>query len=201
MAPVARLDVPRELHLTPREETMPNHVVNEIIFRDITEQQRDEILANVLNSEGRIDFAILVPIPLNCWMLSCGERHEKAFKTMALDWCRDNWGTKWNAYSQKEADRIDGGLHLIFETAWRPPYGWLCAVFNRFKLSFDHNWMSEGDCVGMSGRFDARFIEDDLRGGEPWIEKTADPEMQRYLHKLHWGVESFEDEAATTDCT
>jgi hypothetical protein len=175
---------------------MPNHVVNEVIFRGITPEQRDDIMTNVLNAGGKIDFGILVPIPLNCWMGNVSEHHEKAFQNTALDWCRENWGTKWNAYGQVKTDRTDDGLHLIFETAWRPPYGWLCALFNRFKLPFDHNWMSEGDSVGRCGKFDWAGMEDQTFRREPWSETDADPDMHRYLHKLQWGVEAFDEDAS-----
>lgn len=30
--------------------------------------------------------------------------------------------------------------------------------------------------------------------GEPWIEEDADDEMQKHLHLLRWGCETFPDE-------
>lgn len=174
---------------------MPNHVVNEIIFRGVDRAKQDEILAVACGSKGEVDFEVLLPIPLNVWRGSVGTRHEKALQQTGLDWQRLNWGTKWNAYSQKPIERTDDTLTLIFETAWRPPYGWLVAMFNRFHLSFDHNWLDEGAERGVCGRFNADFIDDDMRG-EPWGEKPADDDMQKHLHKLRLGVEAFDDEAA-----
>ena len=173
---------------------MPNHVLNELVFR-VDHETQDRILAKMLNEKGEVDFAVLVPAPLNMWWGSVGIDHEKAFKRTHLDWARDNWGTKWNAYSQKPIARTDDTLTIIFETAWRPPYGWLAAIFNSLRVSFDHNWLDEGASRGVCGRFDATFIEDDMRG-RPWTETEADDDMQKRLHKMHWGVESFDDEAA-----
>ena len=177
---------------------MPNHVINEVIFTDITADQRRIILANVLDAEQSIDFAILLPIPLNCWMGSVGVKHEKAFKHTALDWCRDNWGTKWGAYNQKPIEDSDTSLRLVFDTAWRPPYGWLCALFNRFKLPFDHNWLDEGSPVGRCGKFIPDNLDDRL-AEESWSERDATPDEYKRLHVMKWGVESFDDEIADTD--
>jgi hypothetical protein len=123
---------------------MPNHVINEIIFRDCDEQLQRDILAAVL-TDGEVDFGVLLPKPLNIWMGSCGRKHEQAFRVTGLDWATANWGTKWNAYGHNEGGkyrsvRQDGtSLILTFQTAWRPPYGWIVALFNRFKISFDHD--------------------------------------------------------------
>ena len=46
---------------------MPNHVVNELIIRGLTRDRADEIMAATVNCDGRVDFSILVPEPLNIW--------------------------------------------------------------------------------------------------------------------------------------
>jgi hypothetical protein len=171
---------------------MPNHVVNEIVFQNLEPGKRAEILACILDDKGIIDFAKLLPIPLNCWMGSVGQRHEKAFKNTALDWCRENWGTKWGAYGQKPIEDVPDSLTLVFDTAWRPPYGWICALFNRFLLPFDHSWLSEGESYGHIGRFEPKFLND--FGGLAWKERDATPEEYKRLHVLRWGVESFGEE-------
>lgn len=173
---------------------MPNHVVNEIIFRVDAEKQ-SAIVSKLCRPDGTVDFELLVPSPINIWPGSVAEVHEKTFPDTHLDWARKNWGTKWNAYSQKPIERTDEALILRFETAWRPPYGWLVAVFNTFKISFEHNWMSEGDSQGVCGVWNYARLDD--FGGEAWKETKAEGEMQRHLHKLQWGVEEFPDEEKT----
>lgn len=170
---------------------MPNHCINELIFRGVDRAARDKIMTAACNSRGSVDFDVLVPTPLNMWWGNVGSDHEKAFKRTALDWSREHWGTKWNAYDIRPVEEADDTLTLRFETAWAPPYPWLAALFNSLKLSFDHNWLSEGGGDGVHGEF---RIEG--RWGPEWKEAAADPELHRHLHKLLWGVEEFEEEDA-----
>lgn len=170
---------------------MPNHVINELVFRGVNAEQQDAIIAATCDAEGKVDFEILLPPPLNIWMGSSGSAHDKAFRRTWYDWSIENWGTKWNAYSHKPTDRTSDGLILRFETAWAPPYPWLAAVMNKLELSFDHNWLDEGAVRGRSGKFS-------MEGpfGRDWSEVEATDEMHRHLHKLHWGVEEFTDDDA-----
>ena len=96
----------------------------------------------------------------------------------------------------KPIEDATDSLTLVFDTAWRPPYGWICALFNRFMLPFDHSWLSEGESNGHIGRFEPRFLNDFVGGA--WLERDATPEEHKRLHVLRWGVESFDDEDAET---
>lgn len=177
---------------------MPNHVINEVIFRNIDAETRATLLANIKNVAGEIDFEILMPAPLNIWCGGVSTRHS-VFPGNHLDWARANWGTKWNAYGLDEGGKYksilqtEDSLTLTFQTAWRPPYGWLIAIFNRFKINFEHNWLDEGAARGNSGKFDYAALDDRLQN-DPWKEEEASDEMHRHLHTLLWGVESFPDE-------
>ena len=164
---------------------MPNHVINDIIFRDISDEKHGAIRAAALNSEGDVDFSILLPIPLNAWMGNVGANHQAAFRLTALDWCSDNWGTKWNAYDHKPTTFSDGTLTLTFATAWRPPYGWLAALFNTVEIGFQHNWLDEGAERGVVGHFTVSPADPIQHIG--WREEPADDLMQRHLMVLHWG--------------
>jgi len=168
---------------------MPNHVINEVIFRNVDAGQQAVIAAKLCDDDGKVDFGRLVPIPPNIWLGNVGQKHGKLGQN-ALDWCRENWGTKWGAYSHKPIERTDDTITFRFETAWSPPYGWLVAVFNVLKQSFDHNWLDEGATRGWSGTWDYSAMEGN---GflDPWKEAPCDDAMQRHLHKLHWGVEEF----------
>lgn len=170
---------------------MPNHVINELIFRNVNAEQQEAIIAGVCGADGNVDFSVLVPAPLNIWNGNVGTKHERAFGETGLDWNCKNWGTKWGAYSHQETERTDDSLTFRFETAWSPPYPWLAAVLNKFSLPFDHNWLDEGAERGRKGRFSV-----DEKWGPEWDEEEADDALHRHLHKLHWGVEEFaEDEA------
>jgi hypothetical protein len=173
---------------------MPNHVINEIIFRGVDGAAQDRILSRVCGDDGKVDFEVLVPRALNIWWGSSSAETEKVFRATWYEWSIANWGTKWNAYSQEPTERTDDTLILRFQTAWGPPYPWLAAVLNALQLSFEHNWLSEGGGEGRTGQFktEGRF------GGPDWSEADASPELHRHLHKLLWGVEEFaeEDDAA-----
>jgi hypothetical protein len=170
---------------------MPNNCINELVFRDVDGETQARILAATCNAEALVDFKVLVPAPLNMWWGNVGQKHEATFKRTHLDWARNNWGTKWNAYGHHEIERTADTLTLRFETAWSPPYPWLAAVFNRLNLPFEHNWMEEGGTPPACGRFSI-----EPRFGQEWAERPADETMSRHLHKLLWGVEEFEEEDA-----
>lgn len=173
---------------------MPNHVTSELIFRDISDEVRDEILKAIVNSDGKVDFNILVPTPPNLWMGNEGRSHEKAFGARrSMVWARENWGTKWNAYMTREPTFADGVLTIAFDTAWSPPYPWIAAVFNRFNLSFEHNWLDEGADWSVSGVFKPDAGD---AWGPRWNEERASREIHERLHTLKWGCARFEDEDA-----
>lgn len=174
------------------ETVMPNHCINELIFRNVDAGAQAQILAKTCGADHKVDFNILVPAPLNMWWGSAGAIHERTFRQTHLEWARQNWGTKWNAYDHEPIEQTDDTLTLRFQTAWGPPYPWLAAVFNSLNLSFDHNWLSEGGAPATHGRFD---MAEDSAFGIRWKEEEAADEMQRHLHKLLWGVEEFEDDA------
>lgn len=167
---------------------MPNDVVNELIFTGLTDADKDRVLAAALNEKGEIDFEVLVPVPLNLWWGNAAEIHEKKFGGTALDWQRRNWGTKWNAYSQRPIVRTDEELRLIFDTAWRPPYAWLAALVNKTGLSFHHNWLDEGCEKGVHAEFRV-LAEGDIFGPVKWFEAPCDDAVQARLNDLH-GVEA-----------
>lgn len=177
---------------------MPNHIINELVFSGVDASKQDEIIARLCNDAGEVDFEILVPTPVNVWLGNVGSEHERAFRSemCALDWSRIHWGTKWNAYSHKPVERTDNGIIFRFETAWRPPYTWLVAVFNTLKLPFSHNWLDEGSSRGVTGQWDYEALASSSFAKQPWSEEPCSDEMQRHLHKLHFGVEEFTDDAA-----
>jgi hypothetical protein len=176
---------------------MANDVINEIIFRNVDQDARNRILEKVRNADGEIDFEILLPRPLNIWCGDVSSKHNKAFPGTGLDWSTTNWGTKWNAYGldkeYKSIEEGDDSLTLRFQTAWSPPMGWIVALFNFFKLPFEHNYLTEGSDRGVSANFDFAALSW-FRSGyyrEAWSERPADDELQKHIHKMLWGVESL----------
>jgi len=171
---------------------MPNNVLNEIIFRNVNGETQESILQKILK-DGFVDFNVLVPTPLNIWRGGVGKKEEAAFgKKNWHDWNRENWGTKWNAYGQKEGARItrtEDSVTVHFETAWSPPRRWLAALFNSTGLPFEHNWLDEGDRCAHAAKF--YFDDEDMCWAE---DETEDKEFNRRMKILLYGEYFTEEE-------
>jgi hypothetical protein len=173
---------------------MPNHVINEVIFHGDSEFRR-KVRRFAINANGEIDFTLMLPIPLYCWQGGVSSLHQKRFPDNALYWCAKHWGTKWGAYGQKPIEETEDSLILRFDTAWNAPFGWLAAMFNALQVGFEVNWFSEGESRGHSAKFDM---------GDKWgmqyteLAEISD-DMQKHLHLLRWGVESFPEEEEETE--
>jgi len=173
---------------------MPNHVINEVVFCNVDAEQQASILMKVSSEQAAVDFEILLPVPINLWLWSAGAKHN-VFPGTALDWCRANWSTKWNAYGLREEGYVPivqtgDTLTITFQSAWSPPRGWLCALFNSTSLPFDYRFLDEGAEAAVSGWFKP---DGGVMGAE-WGESGVDEQTQRRLHKMLWGVETFEDD-------
>ena len=63
------------------------------------------------------------------------------------EWCRANWGTKWNAchVSLEERDQDSEKAVLHFETAWQPPEPVIVKLVGMFpELEFYHEYFERG---------------------------------------------------------
>ena len=67
--------------------------------------------------------------------------------TSWYDWCCDNWGTKWNAYSneQEEEDTI------IFETAWSNPEPVMLKLSEMYPEATIEHWWADEDMGSNDG--------------------------------------------------
>jgi hypothetical protein len=85
--------------------------------------------------------------------------------TTWYDWCRAEWGTKWNI-EPTEAESFDGGLKLVhFETAGSPPTPVITRLSALYPaLTFDLNYRHEdgrGMCLRyINGNVDIRALHD-----------------------------------------
>lgn len=168
---------------------MPNHVFNEITLHGVDLESSAPLL---FNSDGRLSFQTLLPLPINYWPSSSGREHEEAFPGTWLDAARAQWGTKWDAYGDPAAFERDGDTIITFQTAWSMPRGWVCALFNTLKCDITAEWLDEG----RSDAFRETFKHDTGIMGDEWKTETI-PEGSddhRRLHLALWGVEEFEDD-------
>lgn len=169
---------------------MPNHVINEIRLHGVS---IEKVKPLILDGNLCVDFEILLPLPLNYWPGSVGAQHEKAFPGTHLGAARSTWGTKWNAYGDTIMVEDGGDTVVSFQTAWNHPRGWTVALFNTLKCKITAKWLSEGDWTGHVEEYDWSQVEAGF-GGWTDTEIPDGSADHRHLHKLLWGVESFDEE-------
>ena len=108
---------------------MPNHCTNELYICFEDRGTTDKFLEFVKgeDAEGEempFTFNAIIPIPGGKW---------------DYDWCRHNWGTKWDAYNHGGGDsRVviedegDDFVRINFLTAWGPPNPILERINSKF---------------------------------------------------------------------
>ena len=108
---------------------MPNHCTNELYICFEDRGTTDKFLEFVKgeDAEGEemsFTFNAIIPIPGGKW---------------DYDWCRKNWGTKWDAYNFGGGDsRVvieddgDDFVRINFLTAWGPPHPILRRINSKF---------------------------------------------------------------------
>lgn len=175
---------------------MPNHVINEVVLHGVS---LESAASQTLGVDGKIDFSILLPLPLHFWPGSVGIHHQRAFPGTHLDAARKIWGTKWNAYGQDDEEYVpviedDGSVVFTFQTAWGPPRSWVVALFSTFKCDITHSWLSEGGIAAHVETYCFAGLEDLSRQAWQDVELEDGCAEHRRLHKLLWGVEEFTDD-------
>lgn len=147
---------------------MPNHVTNRLWIIAPTKKREEEILTFLkgkenlekddeveINEEVFIDFSAITPKPAWVFNGDVGPTERQIWgKNNWYDWQSENWGTKWNAYSQYYADDTVGSEEIPmieFQTAWSAPM----AVIQKLPFifpdcAFMHIWSDEdyGNNVG-----------------------------------------------------
>lgn len=118
---------------------MPNHVTNKIVFT--CENARE--IAEKITTDGCFDFEKLIASPICKYNGNLSSEDEKDFNCNWMSWNRENWGTKWNAYSGNWVIARNT-VTMIFDTAWSVPYPVISAFANSFKVPFEHRYFDEG---------------------------------------------------------
>lgn len=110
---------------------MPNHVINEI-------QAKPEVLKALLDDDMNVTFNMLIPSPAEDDPIFTCTRTDHGNGLIGysmdgyspLDWNREHWGTKWDAY-ESMTDGIEDGV-LQFQTAWSCPMPVFQKLIERF---------------------------------------------------------------------
>lgn len=127
---------------------MPNHVTTNMRIYVDTKGEAQSILDAIKGKKDAIDFEAIVPPPADMFRGDLGSKEREYCKERGidnwLDWQRENWGTKWNAYDQKIVDQDEWCVHIRFDTAWSFPYPILSALRTQFPAArFCGNWVEE----------------------------------------------------------
>ena len=67
--------------------------------------------------------------------------------TTWYDWCCNNWGTKWNAYSNEQEDEDT----ISFETAWCNPEPVMLKLSEMYPEAIIEHWWADEDMGSNDG--------------------------------------------------
>lgn len=159
---------------------MPNHVTNRIQFYG-EQENIDKIMELIKGEESWIDFEKIIPMPDNIFRGNLGPEERAIYGSNNwYDWCRANWGTKWNAYSDcfdKENNAIE------FDTAWSCPIPVLDALAElcyKHNVSFTGKWADE-DCGFNVGVFESDCDSDEYWFSYEYIESESNEAYDIYV--------------------
>lgn len=189
---------------------MPNHISNRLTIK-ANPARIKEVFAAIAGKyeDGKkrlIDFNTLIPYPERYRELdkaasdfvmdnpdaSYDLRPKDGYNQGGYEWCRDNWGTKWNAYEQKRLSASS----IYFETAWSAPRPIMDALAEKFpdvffKLEYCDEDMT-GNNAGMLLYKDGKKNEGEMSGAcatQLWFdlnpkaspeEHEMDPDLLTY---------------------
>lgn len=109
---------------------MPNYVTNVLVFTADEQKKIDELIQFVKKEgepDGSFDFNKIIPVP----------KELKIDASLSNDWCRKNWGTKWNSttwdrkrymnnpFPKYAVDICNASNYFSrtrFDTAWNPAF-------------------------------------------------------------------------------
>lgn len=169
---------------------MPNHVENDLYVRGPGEDVAAFLaLVGADQTPPKFDFESVFPYPepfktrdaeAEAWRTEHGR--EKAAKMLAekygdandgynaggYEWCRNAWGTKWNAYDVARRDY--GGTCVTFQTAWCPPIPVIAELHRRFpslSLSLEYFELGMAICGGVTFRAPSEYDDEPHEPGKP----------------------------------
>jgi len=119
---------------------MPNHVYQKIRIDNWSEDKALENLkGKIFNDKGELDFNKIIPQPDNIFNGDLGEEERQMCIDKGIpnwfDWNRENWNTKWNAYSFELNQDDSNTLSFNFLTAWNIPVPIMNKIFELVRGS------------------------------------------------------------------
>lgn len=139
----------------------------------------DSVLSDLLNSENKFSFGVLLPEPEELSRVFETKIDDKTKKEYTIkyanhnwyDWRSRNWGTCKDAYNVTYERVGPNQFKISFETIWRIPTPWLVAIsFKHHELLFEIAYMEEmfnyGIEVFQDGRLTSTITEEYKDGFE-----------------------------------
>lgn len=135
---------------------MPNNIYNKI------QVSGDQNLINMMLKDiksdidfygiNTIDFNKIIPMPDNIIRGDLSIQADSNPLTW-YNWCTENWGVKWNAYTNEQLLQMERDHNtILFITAWEFAIPVIVELSRKYNLlSFDYTWVSE-DIGYHSGR-------------------------------------------------
>lgn len=154
---------------------MPNHVTN-LITLNGDRKQIAEMLEAIKNDKlgiGTVSFEKIIPMPEDIYRGNLSQKEKELYGDRNwYDWCRANWGTKWNAYGYEDGFDYSQSNPLEFLTAWSAPHPVMQKLSEMFpEIEITHEWADED--IGMNcGRHS-------YLGGERTEEYYPESEVDR----------------------
>ena len=124
---------------------MPNNVTTRM---RIYGEKANDVLEAIKGEREAIDFEVIIPPPENMFRGNLGQTEKKLCQEEGrpnwYDWQRENWGTKWNAYSQSVTRKDEWMVEIEFDTAWQFPQPILDALQKQYpEVRFSGHWVEE----------------------------------------------------------
>jgi Ferredoxin-like domain in Api92-like protein len=84
-----------------------------------------------------------------------------------IEWCSENWGTKWDPYNLKSERNGPNGIEFNFTTAWGPPIVFLKKLLSQYPKCWIK--ITYGECMMMlAGIWIGYMKNGELK--EKWLE-------------------------------
>lgn len=180
---------------------MPNWVTNRLTIKADNKTLK-RIIANVKSDDIPFDFNKIIPIPGNIYLGPLGDKERRLYgRNNWYDWCRDNWGTKWNACHGETAAILGDMIRYVFDTAWCAPYPVIQMLSFRYKCECRLEYYDEDfgyncgvySCV--QGKAVTQICFDGGDDAYRWLAETFGEEtMHRHGYRLHGDKWEYEPE-------
>lgn len=124
------------------------NLVNNILQIEGPESDIEEFLNKNLDEDGNLTFGFLAPCPIELfgtpWPIFEKDIAEYNITTYGYDswyeFCIHEWGTKWNVRDTCVADRDEGKVRFLFDTATSPCDPWVKKAIRKYTtLKFEYN--------------------------------------------------------------